>query len=337
MPITEKEKSGAGLAISCYLMWGLVPLFWKQLTHIDVDVILFHRVLWALFFAVIAGTITRQFKWSDFKISKRDVLILLSSSLLIGFNWGVFIWAMANNMVMQASLGYFINPFISILLGFLVFGERFNSGQKLAIGFSVSGVVVLTVLTGQVPWVALALALSFGLYGLAKKFSSLPAPTSMMLECLLLVPLVFFYAGGMQAQLFNYQVKDMGLLFAGGLVTLAPLLAFSGATKKIPLSWVGVFQFIAPTMKFFIAWLVLGEVLSAEKLVSFVFIWIGVVIFIYQTVKKIYAKASPNKTAHTLGFTQAFIKTIKGFDKYRIQYRTLKPSACEKSQKICKC
>ena len=155
MPLSTNERSGASLAIGCYLMWGLVPLFWKLLSHVQVEHILFHRILWSLFLSVLIGILSKRLKWSTFKMDFKQAGL---SAALIGINWGVFIWAMTNNMVMQASLGYFINPFITILLGYFFHKERFNRGQQIAIGFSLSGVAILTVLTGSIPWAHLDIA-----------------------------------------------------------------------------------------------------------------------------------------------------------------------------------
>lgn len=274
---------GVIYAILAYCSWGLFPVFWKLLHTVPALQVTNHRVVWS--FVVLAGVLFAQKRWRelfsviDWSSLSRYVL----AALLIGTNWLIFIWAVNSGHVLEVSLGYFINPLLSVLIGVVVLRERLRPWQWLPIGMAACGVGYLTYLYGSLPWISLSLALTFALYGLVKKTAPLNPLFGMTLEtAVLLVPalayLTFLAYRGNGTFLHEAPSNDW-LLIAGGVVSTGPLLLFASATQRIPLSLIGVLQYITPILQFVLGVLVYDEPFSHPQLIGFAIIWVALIIF----------------------------------------------------------
>ncbi len=277
-------KKGFWLAVGAYALWGLFPLYWKQLHNVFALEVVAHRVIWSLVFLLGVVIVSQRFRQiSGHLRQRRVVLIYTVSAVLLSINWLTYIWGVNAGYVVETSLGYFINPLMSVLLGVIFFKERLRVLQWVAIALAAFGVIYLTVRYGQLPWIALVLATSFGTYGLIKKLAPLDALAGQTLEMMVLViPAIifvlysevtvgsgFFHAGGTTTL----------LLVLGGVVTAIPLLMFAAAARRIPLSLVGILQYIAPTLQFSIGVWVYGEDFSMTRVVGFSIIWLALIIY----------------------------------------------------------
>ena len=236
-------------------MWGFIPLYFKAVSHLPAFEILAHRIVWTVFFVGMLIIITGNFKNVHAVFANRKLLAtLLLSSLLISLNWLVFIWAISHDMVLQSSLGYFINPLVNVALGLIFLKERLRLLQWVAVGLSVIGVGNLIIQHGTIPWVALTLAISFGLYGLVRKIAVVDAQTGLFVETTIILPPVLaylIYIGIEGTGAFNpMDIQLTGLLMMAGLMTATPLVLFAIAAKRLLLSTIGFFQYIAPTGHF---------------------------------------------------------------------------------------
>ena len=284
-------KSGALLAITAYSLWGIAPVYFKLLQNVPATEILAHRVLWS--FVLTLGLIClfrKRNELMDALRSRRALMALLASTTLIGLNWGIFIWAVNHDYMLSASLGYYINPLINILLGMLFFRERLDRVSTLAAGLCVAAVVFELVQFGSLPWIALVLACSFGLYGLVRKKLGVDSFTGMALETGMMLPLAVGYL-----LLTTSPTSDLPsnpawinlLLFAAGPVTMLPLMCFAAAANRISLTALGFFQYIGPTGMFLLAVFVYGEPLSPSKLVTFGLIWTALAILTFDSLYKL--------------------------------------------------
>lgn len=257
--------------------------------------ILAHRIAWSLVFVAVVLTVRGQWAWLRAASSNPALLgRFLASASLLSCNWFLYIWAVNSNQVVEASLGYFINPLVSVLLGRVVLKERLRLAQHIAVGLAAIGVTWLTVTLGRPPWLALALAFSFGLYGLMRKLAPLGSLEGLSLETLLLAGpaigyLVWLEVTG-QGQFAHADALTNALLAGAGAVTAVPLLLFATATRSLPLSTVGVLQYMTPTMQFFIGVWVFHEPLAVEKLVGFVCIWVAVITFTVESLRQSRAR-----------------------------------------------
>jgi chloramphenicol-sensitive protein RarD len=277
-------KRGIWLGIGTYTIWGLFPIYWKWLQHVPALELVAHRIAWSFVYMLVIMTITRR--WGKFKSTTaspklRWTFLLIAG--LIGVNWLVYVWAVNHGFIVDASLGYFINPLVSVTLGVVFLKERLRPWQWVPVGMAAIGVIYLTVLYGSLPWIALTLAFSFGFYGLLKKITPLGPVQGMTLETgILFLPalawLVFTQTRGDGAFLHTGIVSDL-LMAGAGLVTTVPLLMFAAAAQSIPLTLIGILQYLAPTLQFLIGVLVFGETLSVERLVGFTIIWLALIIF----------------------------------------------------------
>jgi len=277
-------NKGIMSAAGAYIIWGLFPLYWKWLQHVPALQLICHRILWSCL--ILAGVIlfmrrSREFRMAALKPSV--VRIYIAAALLIGINWLVYVWAVNNGFIIEASLGYFINPLLSILLGVIFLRERLRSFQWVPIGLLALGVLYLTFTYGRPPWIALTLAFSFGLYGLVKKTAPLGSLYGLTLETgLLLLPallyLVYVNGIGQGAFLQTGTISDL-LMMGAGLITTAPLLMFASAVQRIPLFLVGILQFITPSLQFLIGVLVYHEPFTHEKFIGFGLVWAALIIF----------------------------------------------------------
>lgn len=277
-------NKGIFTAAGAYLIWGLLPIYWKSLGSVPAIEILLHRIIWALVF--VALLLTWQGRWAWLRpalTNGRVMLTFLGSSILITINWLTYIWAVNAGYIIDTSLGYFINPLFSVFLGVVLLGERPLFLQIVALVFATMGVLYLTILYGAFPWISLTLALSFGLYGLMKKLASLSALEGLSLETLLLsIPaimlLVYFEIDGTGS--FGHTSLNVNiLLILCGVVTAVPLILFAHGARRITLTNLGVLQYIAPTCQFVIGVVIYGEQVSADRLIGFGLVWVGLIIF----------------------------------------------------------
>lgn len=284
MELNHRYRRGLLYGVSAYLIWGLFPLYWPLLKPASALEILAHRMTWSLVFLAVINQMRRS--WPAIKallFNRKSLRLLAFASVMISINWGLYIWAVNNEHVVDASLGYFMNPLINVALGVLYFREKLNRFQWAAIAMAAIGVLWLAFQAGAVPWVGLVLAFSFGLYGLAKKVVGADGVESLTVETILLLPLsasylIFIEVDG-SAAFLNAGTVHAILAVMAGVVTAVPLLAFGAATIRIPYSTMGFIQYITPTMQFLIGITIMGEAMSSERWIGFLFIWSALLIF----------------------------------------------------------
>lgn len=280
----DESRSGLALGAGAYLCWGLFPLYWPLLEPAGALESLSHRVVWSLGFVAILLTVTRR--WDAFRVLWRDpvrLLFLALASVVIAINWGAFIWGVTNGHVIETSLGYFINPLVTVLLGVLVLGEHLRPVQWVAVGVGAVAVVVLTVDYGRLPYVALAVAASFAIYGFLKKRARLGAIESLAVETALLTPVAVGYLVFLQVTgslVFAHEGTTNALLLAGtGVVTAVPLLLFGAAATRLSLTSLGLLQYLGPILQFVFGLLVFDESMSRARWAGFVLVWLALVLF----------------------------------------------------------
>lgn len=292
--MTVRDPSGlrAGVAsgVVAYVLWGLFPLYWGFLAPASPFEVLASRMVFALLSLALLVTVVGQ--WPVVAAVLRDRrarVILLLAAVVVSVNWGVFIWAVANELVVDASLGYFINPLVSVALGVLVLRERLRALQWLAVGIATVAVLYATFSLGRIPWVALVLAFSFGFYGLAKKLAGVDAIPSLTVETLYMTPLALAYLGWLWTQgtlTFGQEGLGHALLMAGaGPVTALPLLFFGFAAHRVPLSVLGPLQYVAPSLQLAIGVWLFHEPMSPQRWLGFVGVWIALVVFTVDAVR----------------------------------------------------
>lgn len=279
-----QQQTGIWYAVGAFLSWGILPLYWKALKSVPAWEILAHRIVWSFIFMGILITYHRR--WNDLKavISIRNKLpAVLACSVLISANWGIYIWAVNASHIVDASLGYFINPLLSICLGMLVLRERSNFWQWVALATATTGVLIITVQFGKIPWIALSLAFTFGLYGLVKKMANIGSMIGITMETMIVMPFAFGYLLWLQQKgsgAFGNAPVWITLLLAGtGIITVVPLLWFARAALRVPLSVVGFTQYLNPTMILFFGLFLYHEKFTTVHLISFIFIWCALAFF----------------------------------------------------------
>lgn len=285
-PVATASHPGSGLAfaLGAYFLWGLFPLYWKPLSHIPPMEILAHRMVWAALFLIALLTVQKNWSWLPKALaSPRTVALFALSSVMLSGNWLTYIWAVASGHVLESSLGYFITPLINIILGRLVLGERLRPVQGLAVGLAFAGVAWLTFTVGSLPWIALVLALSFGVYGLLRKTAHLGSIEGLSLESLLmLLPaagyLVWLELAG-RAHLGHDSTMVNTMLLASGAVTAIPLLLFGAGARRLTLATLGVVQYISPTLQFLLGVFLYHEPFDAHRLIGFVLIWLALAVY----------------------------------------------------------
>ena len=280
MPDTHRQ--GLLYGLGAYLLWGLVPLYWPLLDQAGAVEILAHRIVWSLPVAAGLGLILLPRRWLRPLLNRRILSLLGLAAALVALNWGVYIWAVNSGHVVEAALGYYINPIFTVLLGVIILRERLAVAQWVAIGFAVVAVLVLTVDYGQPPWVALILAASFATYGLLKNRVNSSAVATLTVESAMLTPFALAYLVFLQvtgALTFGHLGWAHSLLLASaGLVTAVPLLLFSAAAVRIPLSTLGLLQYLTPTAQFMLGVFYFGEAMSPARWVGFALIWVALLI-----------------------------------------------------------
>jgi chloramphenicol-sensitive protein RarD len=280
-------NKGVLYAIGAYLTWGLLPVYWKLLHDVPATQLLGHRILWSFVMLVVILIVSRQVGPLRAALRQRRILLVyLGASLLIGVNWFTYVWAVNAGFMVETSLGYYINPLLSVLLGVVFLRERLRPWQWGSIGLAAAGVIYLTLSYGALPWIALTLAVSFGLYALIKKMAPLGSLHGLMLETgmLLLPALVYLLSieSAGEGAFLRGPLTLKFLLAGAGVATTLPLLMFATAARRIPLGIIGILQYITPTMQFLLGVLVYEEPLPADRLVGFVLVWIALVMFLVE-------------------------------------------------------
>ena len=273
--------------LAAYLLWGFFPLYFKWVAHVPPLEVLAHRIVWSLITLALFLAATREWSKVRAALAQRKTLIILgATTILISTNWYVFIVAVDRGEVLQSSFGYFINPLVSVLLGFLFLGERLRRLQLVSLAFAGTGVIVLTIHLGVVPWISLVLAITFAFYGLLRKIVTAGALTGLSVETLLLFPAAsgyLIYLGVTGKGAFpSASVGDNILLPLAGVITAIPLLWFSAAARRLNLASIGFMQYITPTIHFLLAVVVFGESLSRAHLAGFACIWAGLLLYSYE-------------------------------------------------------
>ncbi|EJL6400477.1 EamA family transporter RarD [Vibrio navarrensis] len=289
MTVEEQQRARQGvlLAIGAYTMWGIAPIYFKSISSVSALEILSHRVVWSFFLLAALLHFGRNWRTVSAVITnKSKMLYLVSTAILVGVNWLIFIWAVNANHMLDASLGYYINPLFNVLLGMIFLGERLRKLQWFAVVLAACGVLVQLVMFGSVPIVAIALAMSFGVYGLLRKKVSVDAQTGLFIETLVMLPAaaiyLLFIASTPTSNLLDNPASLNILLVAAGVVTTLPLLCFTGAATRLKLSTLGFFQYIGPSLMFLLAVLIYGEAFTSDKAITFAFIWGALVLFSFD-------------------------------------------------------
>ncbi len=280
------DRRGVAATVGGFVVWGLFPLYWRLLHHVPALQIIAHRVVWSAVLVVGWLVLRDGLGWlRAIAAQPRALSTLALTCLLISFNWGLYIWAVNNGHVVEASLGYFINPLINVLLGVVVLRERLNRLQWLAVATAAAGVAWLTWQAGHAPWIAIGLAISFGAYGLLRKMVQVDAVAGLGLESLyLLLPALAMVAWGEAGHGGQFGGgwglgTDLLLILAGA-VTAVPLVGFAYGVRRVPLSLVGLLQYISPTLQLLLGVLVFGEAFGQERVVGFALIWTALAVFI---------------------------------------------------------
>ncbi|MDP4615197.1 MAG: EamA family transporter RarD [Candidatus Nanopelagicales bacterium] len=277
-----KVNKGLLFGVSAYIIWGLLPLYWKLVEEAGAYEILAHRGIWSLLICVSLLALRKQLKSAYVMVrSSRTLSLLFLASGLLTINWGVYIWSVTVNRVVEAALGYYITPLINVTFGVLLLREKLRPAQWIAVALAAAGVVILTLGYGSLPWIALVLAISWGSYSLIKKSLNLGALETLSLETLFafLPNLVFLLIiqGNGSAEFGSTWTISI-LLFGAGAATVIPLLLFNGSTTRLPLSTVGLLQYITPTIMFFIGIFINDEDISMTKVLGFAFIWLALAV-----------------------------------------------------------
>lgn len=279
------DRKGLAITAGTFLIWGVVPLYWHLLKAVPSFQIIAHRIVWSAVL-VLGWLLLKHGRtwWRQVRAQPRAVPLLGLSSLLIAFNWGLYIWAVNAGHVVETSLGYFINPLINVVLGVLVLREHLTAAQWVAVGFALVGVAWLTLQGGSPPWIALGLAFSFGLYGLVRKLVAVDPVAGLGVESVyLFLPALAYVVWGEVGHgggfVSGFGWKNDLLLVFGGVVTAVPLIGFAYGVRRIPLSVVGLLQYIAPSIQLLIGVLVFKEAFGVERAIGFAAIWTGLLIF----------------------------------------------------------
>ncbi len=279
-----EETKGTIYAILAFTFWGLVPIYFKLISHVDAFEVLIHRILWSVIFLFLIILVTKSFRnlVVIFK-DKKKIKILFISAILVSANWLTFIWAISNDKIIEASLGYYINPLVSVVLGYLFFKEKVSQQQLLAIIIATLAIVYQVYSLGSLPIISLILAFSFGFYGLARKFVNVESVSGLFIETLLISPFALLYVIYLTMNSTNYFTVPLNytswLLVAAGFVTIIPLIWFNSAAIRISMIKLGFLQYIGPSIAFGLAVFVYDEPFSFDKLITFIMIWIALIIF----------------------------------------------------------
>lgn len=270
--------------IAAYALWGFFPIYWKLLQQVPALQVIGHRIGWSFILLIAFIWLTKQ--WNDFRsaaLTSKNIVIYSIAAVLLTINWLVYVWGVNAGFIVETSLGYFINPLLSVLLGVIFLRERLRPVQWIPVALAAAGVLYLTLAYGRLPWIALTLAFTFGFYGFVKKLAPLGSLYGLTLETGIVFPIALIYLAVVEftnsgAFLHDSALIDI-LLIGAGLVTTIPLLMFASAAKQIPLTVVGILQYIAPTLQFLIGVLIYHEPFDQSRLVGFGLVWLALIIF----------------------------------------------------------
>jgi chloramphenicol-sensitive protein RarD len=291
----ERENAlGISFTVGAYLLWGILPIYWKLLNEVPSLEILAHRVVWSFIFVLIIVMILKRKLLKNFfhvqMSQKKTWLGLFLSSLFISINWLIYIFAVNTNHIVEASLGYYINPLVAVLLGVFVLREKINKWQIASFVLAAIGVIYMTLSLGKLPWLSLVLAISFGFYGLSKKLIKVDSILGLLLETLFVLPFALLFLAYLgindQQSFFTGSIKNDLFLLGSGIATALPLLWFGIGVQKIPLYMVGFLQYIAPTISLFLGVLVFGESFTKDHVVTFTCIWLAIAIFTISNIRQ---------------------------------------------------
>lgn len=287
-------KLGILYGLGAYFLWGLLPIYWKQLHSVPAPEILANRFIWSAVFVFLLLCFSRGLKLflSETRAifsSVKTAAYMICAAVLIFFNWGIFIWAVEQGRIVETSMGYYINPLMSVLFGVILLRERLGKLQIIAVFCAALGISVMILHNGELPWISVSLAVTFALYGLLKKLIKAAALTSIMLETMLISPFALAYIHCLSsANGSAYQTGSgltIALLIGAGVVTATPLLLFTGCAKLLPLNMVGFMQYIAPTISLLLGIFLYGESFTPVHLMSFGLIWTGLGFFIWSQLR----------------------------------------------------
>ncbi|QOY35669.1 EamA family transporter RarD [Anaerobacillus isosaccharinicus] len=297
------DQHGIGLltALGAYILWGVLPLYWKLVGHVPSSEVLAHRIIWSLVFMfgilLVIGkitTFTKELK-TIFANKKKLVQITLAACF-ISFNWFTYIWAVNNDHLVEASLGYYINPLVSVVFGMLFFKETLTRWQTISFVLAAIGVITLAIYTGGVPIISLSLAVSFAFYGVLKKKVEVGALTGLAVETMMVTPIAIIYLtvihSNVSDALYTNSLSTILLLIGAGAATATPLLLFAMSARRIPLATIGFMQYLAPTITLFIGVFMFGEVFSGIHLLAFSFIWVALAVYTLSKAK-LYKRMKP--------------------------------------------
>jgi chloramphenicol-sensitive protein RarD len=290
-PRINEGRRGFLLGVAAYALWGLFPLYWPLLEPAGAFEILAHRVVWSMVsMGLLVVLLRRTTAFRTMLRDRRVVRLLAVAAAVVSVNWATYIWGVNNGHVVETSLGYFINPLVTVLMGVFILGERLRAWQWTALAVSALAVVVLTLDYGRLPWVALVLAFSFGTYGLCKKQAGAPAIESLTLETMLIAPFALTYLGWLtvrgESSLTQHGPGHALLLLSTGLVTAVPLICFGAAAIRVPLVTLGLLQYLAPILQFALGVLWFDEDMPAGRWVGFVLVWIALTIFTVDSLRR---------------------------------------------------
>lgn len=285
------SRSGIIYALTAFTLWAIAPIYFKEISFVPATEILAHRVIWSCLIVLVLILLLRYTR-ALIKVlrSPKKLLVMLVSTILIAINWGTFIWAIQNNQMLNASLGYYINPLISILLGVIFFKDALDRVRKIAVLLCLCAVVFEVIQFGSLPWVALVLAISFGFYGLARKKVAVDSFTGMAIETTILLPPALLYLMFSISPTSNIleNSSDLNwLLIASGPVTMVPLMCFAAAANRVSMVTLGFFQYIGPTGMFILAVFLYDEPLSSEKMITFILIWSALSMLIIDSIRRL--------------------------------------------------
>lgn len=277
-------NSGVLYAALAYTAWGFLPVFFKQLSNVNAFEVVLHRMLWSLVFLLCVLAVLKRWAWLREVARQPRVLLAFGvSALLLSANWAVYVWAVQNAHVLDASLGYFILPLVNVAMGFVFLRERPRLGQWLAVAVAAAGVLWLTLQAGRLPWVALVLAATFGIYGLLRKLATLGALEGLTLETLLLSPLALgllaWWAWHGQGALVQPDPTTLGWLLLAGPVTAIPLLLFAAGARRIPMATLGILQYISPSLQMLLGVWLYGEAFEPARAIGFYLIWTALLLY----------------------------------------------------------
>lgn len=292
----HNEKKGIMASIGAYVLWGLFPLYWKVIQNVSSEEILASRVIWSFVLTLLFVVLIKQGKSLvlDFKKlwqHQKSFWSLFFAAYLVSLNWFIYIWAVNHDHIVQTSLGYYMNPIISVLLGIIFLRERLSKSQITAFFLAAIGVSILIISYGQIPWIAIGLALSFGIYGLLKKQIVLDATRGLVIETMFILPVaiiyyIYLYFQGNMSFL-HVDMKTNLFLIGTGIVTAIPLILFATGAQNIPLYLIGFIQYISPTMTLVLGVIVYHESFGGIELISFSFIWLALLIFSVSTILEV--------------------------------------------------